>query len=193
MVPVLGEIPFLGTIFSIKNYVEDEQEMVILVTPHLVDPQSCDQVVKVLPGQESRSPDDFELFLEGILEAPRGPRVPFPDRRFVPAYKNGPTAGLFPCPDGRCAPKPVLKAAPPNGDAPPNGNPLPVGNLEAKPVAPVAATPPAGQGEAPVSFPGTSPSPDAAANAEQNRPAAEFRPATLPDPVPPPANPDGKR
>jgi pilus assembly protein CpaC len=188
-VPVLGDVPYLGAAFSFKTYNDTEEELVILVTPHLVDPMACNQLPKLLPGQETRKPDDYELFLEGILEAPRGPRVPFPDRRFVPAYKNGPTAGLFPCPDGRCAPKPVLKAGQPNGDAPLNGNPLPVGNLEAKPVTPVAATPPAGQGEAPVSFPG--PSPDA--NAEQNRPAAEFRPATLPDPVPPPANPDSKR
>jgi pilus assembly protein CpaC len=106
MVPVLGEIPFLGTIFSIKNYVEDEQEMVILVTPHLVDPQSCDQLAKLLPGQETRSPDDFELFLEQILEAPRGPREVCPNNHYVPAYKNGPTAQVFPCAeDGvpRCA------------------------------------------------------------------------------------------
>ncbi len=43
------------------------------MTPHLVDAMSCDQAPKTLPGEETRSPDDFELFLEGILEAPRGP------------------------------------------------------------------------------------------------------------------------
>jgi pilus assembly protein CpaC len=106
MVPVLGEIPFLGTLFSIKSFQEDEQELVVLVTPHLVDPQSCDQVVKLLPGQETRSPDDFELFLEQILEAPRGPREVCPNNHYVPAYKNGPTAQLFPCAEDstpRCA------------------------------------------------------------------------------------------
>jgi pilus assembly protein CpaC len=51
----------------------------------------------VLPGDESRSPDDFELFLEGILEAPRGPRDVFPCKHYVPAYKNGPTSEMFPC------------------------------------------------------------------------------------------------
>ena len=71
-VPVLGQLPFLGTFFSTKTYSEEETELVVLVTPHLVDAQSCDQLTKVLPGQETRSPDDFELFLEGILEAPRG-------------------------------------------------------------------------------------------------------------------------
>jgi pilus assembly protein CpaC len=97
MVPVLGEIPFLGTIFSFKSFQEDEQELVILITPHLVDPQSCDQLAKLLPGQESRSPDDFELFLEQIMEAPRGPREVCPNNHYVPAWKNGPTAQIFPC------------------------------------------------------------------------------------------------
>jgi pilus assembly protein CpaC len=96
-VPVLGDLPFIGAAFSSKTYTEDETEMLVLVTPHLVDAMSCNQTPKVLPGQETRSPDDFELFLEGILEAPRGPRHVNSDRRYVPAYKNGPTAATFPC------------------------------------------------------------------------------------------------
>jgi pilus assembly protein CpaC len=97
-VPILGEIPFLGTAFSTKSFQETEQELVVLITPHLVDPMSCSQVAgKLLPGQETRSPDDFELFLEGILEAPRGQReVTFPCG-YQPAYKSGPSAGQFPC------------------------------------------------------------------------------------------------
>jgi pilus assembly protein CpaC len=98
-VPVLGDLPFLGAAFSSKSFNEVEQELVVLVTPHLVDGQSCDQVIKTLPGQETRSPDDFELFLENILEAPRGQRdVNFPCG-YVPAYKNGPSASRFPCGD----------------------------------------------------------------------------------------------
>src|SRR5207253_878851 len=53
-VPVLGDIPFLGVAFSFKNSVESEQELVILVTPHLVDAMACDQAPKILPGQETR-------------------------------------------------------------------------------------------------------------------------------------------
>ena len=87
-VPVLGDLPFVGVLFSTKEYTETEQEVVILVTPYLVDPQSCDQLPKLLPGQETRSPDDFELFLEGILEAPRGPRKVIQDRKYIPAFKN---------------------------------------------------------------------------------------------------------
>ena len=53
-----------------------------------------------LPGQETRSPSDFELFIEGILEAPRGPRDIFPNRTYVPAFKND---AAFGAESGECA------------------------------------------------------------------------------------------
>lgn len=96
-VPILGDLPFIGAAFSSKSFDESESELLVLVTPRLVDAMSCDQAPKILPGQETRSPDDFELFLEGILEAPRGQRAICPGNRYVPAYKNGPSAGIFPC------------------------------------------------------------------------------------------------
>jgi pilus assembly protein CpaC len=89
--------------FSTKSFTEEEQELVVLVTPHLVDAMDCRQAPKTLPSEETRSADDFELFLEGILEAPRGPREVFPLGHYVPAYKSGPTAAQFPCaPGGKC-------------------------------------------------------------------------------------------
>ncbi len=96
-VPVLGDLPFFGTFFSAKSFDENEEEIIILVTPRLVDAQDCGQTPKILPGQETRRPDDFELFLEGILEAPRGQREVFDGNHYVPAYKSGPSAGQFPC------------------------------------------------------------------------------------------------
>jgi pilus assembly protein CpaC len=99
-VPVLGDLPFLGVAFSSKRFSETEDELVVFVTAHLIDPMSCDQLPKLLPGEETRSPDDFEFFLENILEAPRGPREVCPDKRYVPAFKNGPTAGVYPCGGG---------------------------------------------------------------------------------------------
>ncbi len=111
-VPVLGDLPFLGTAFSTKSYTEAEEELIVLVTPRLVDPLACCQLPKYLPGQETRSPDDFELFLEGILEAPRGQRQVFPDGiHYQAAHKSGGTADMYPCGDsprphhlgGRCA------------------------------------------------------------------------------------------
>jgi pilus assembly protein CpaC len=100
-VPVLGDIPFLGAAFSSKMYQESEQEVIVLVTPYLVDGQSCDQRPQILPGMETRRPDDFELFLEGIIEAPRGPREVCQDHHYVAPYKNSPSAAQYPCVDGR--------------------------------------------------------------------------------------------
>ena len=48
-----------GAFFSTKTYTEAETELVVMVTPHLVDAQSACQVPKVLPGQESRTPGRF--------------------------------------------------------------------------------------------------------------------------------------
>ena len=63
--------------------------MVILVTPRLVDPIDCAKFPKYMPGEETRPPDDFELFLEGIMEAPRHPRaVVFHPRLYQAAYKK---------------------------------------------------------------------------------------------------------
>ncbi|MCC6419021.1 MAG: hypothetical protein IT429_12370 [Gemmataceae bacterium] len=104
-IPVLGDLPFIGTAFSTITYTDAEEELLVLVTPRLVDAMSCDQVPKLLPGQETRSPDDCELFLERILEAPRGPRKTFHGLRYVPAYKSSPSAVQFPCArhgQGRC-------------------------------------------------------------------------------------------
>lgn len=95
-VPILGDLPFLGVAFSTKQYEESEEELLILVTPRLVDPMACNQLPRRLPGRETRSPDDFELFLTGILEAPRGPREVCPDGHFRAAHLNDPL-GIYPC------------------------------------------------------------------------------------------------
>jgi pilus assembly protein CpaC len=96
-IPIIGDLPFIGAAFRGVNYTDEEDELLILVTPHLVDPLACNQLPKYFPGQETRSPDDFELFLEGILEAPRGVRETFPNGCYQAAWKSGPTADAFPC------------------------------------------------------------------------------------------------
>ena len=108
-VPVLGELPFIGAAFSTVTQTEQEQELVILVTPHLVDPMDCNQVPKRLPGRETRAADDFEIYLESMLELPRGQRNVFEGKRYKAAWKNDPTATAFPCGPlggygGNCAP-----------------------------------------------------------------------------------------
>ena len=106
-VPFLGGLPFIGTAFRTVTTQKQERELIIVVTPRLVDPLAANQLPSLLPGQETRMPDDFELFLEGILEAPRGLRtVVEPGKgfgRYRASYMAGPNAGLFPCPGPGCS------------------------------------------------------------------------------------------
>jgi pilus assembly protein CpaC len=101
-VPVLGDLPLVGAAFREVDFDDRETELVIMVTPHLVDAMACDQLPKFVPGLETRTPDDCELFLEGILEAPRGPRDSCPDNRYMAPWKNGPSASVYPCAGGHC-------------------------------------------------------------------------------------------
>jgi pilus assembly protein CpaC len=143
--PILGDLPFLGAAFSSKSFNDVETELVVMVTPHLVDPMACNQLPHYLPGQETRNPDDCELFLEGILEAPRGPREMCPGGRYVPAYKNGPTADLYPCAGGHngsgncstcgngCGPNGVSNGTPVAGAVPGR-----MADIHSKPLTPIA-------------------------------------------------------
>jgi pilus assembly protein CpaC len=101
--PILGELPFIGPAFSTVSYTESETELVVLVTPYLVDSMDCRQAPCKLPGLETRTPDDFELFLELILEAPRGQREVFPGNKYKAAWTNDPSAARYPCGGGNCA------------------------------------------------------------------------------------------
>jgi len=74
-VPGLGDIPVLGSLFSSVDYQADRSELVILVTPELVEPVSPDQISSV-PGTSLVAPNDFELFLLGELEGASGEAQP---------------------------------------------------------------------------------------------------------------------
>jgi len=88
-VPYIGDLPLIGAAFSSVTHDERETELLILVTPRLVEPMDGQQVGRRLPGQESRSPDDYELFVESLLEAPRGCRKPWVNGRYNPAHRSG--------------------------------------------------------------------------------------------------------
>ncbi len=103
-VPFIGDLPFVGAAFSTVRYDEREQELVVLVTPRLVDALDCNQVPRRLPGRETRTPDDYELFLEGLIEAPRGQRQVWNGRCYNAAYKCDPTYGIFPAKGNVCNP-----------------------------------------------------------------------------------------
>lgn len=65
-IPLLGDIPILGTLFRSTAYQKSETELVIFVTPHLVKPLIAAK--QPLPTDQFIEPDDFEFFLLGQTE-----------------------------------------------------------------------------------------------------------------------------
>ncbi len=104
-VPYLGDLPLVGTAFSSVTHEERETELLILVTPRLQEAMNCNQVPGRVPGKETRTPDDYELFLEGLIEAPRGQRRVWNGKQtgYNTAWKCAPAG--FPCINGVCEPK----------------------------------------------------------------------------------------
>ena len=66
-VPLLGDLPVLGTMFKRQDYQQNERELVIVVTPHLVKPfAQGTQVDAALPGRaEQRDPAFWRGFVVG--------------------------------------------------------------------------------------------------------------------------------
>jgi pilus assembly protein CpaC len=186
--PILGDLPFLGVFFSSKVDNQTEQEVVVLVTPYLVDGQSCDQVAKVLPGQETRTADDFELFLEGILEAPRGPRQLCQGGRYVPAFKNSATTELFPCSGkGACGAGCAAGAGAPAAVTPVPAPAPAVGNVASPSAVPEPALSAAPKAAEPARAEALKPAEIAPAT-EQSTGDPSVQPASAP-PMPPPPPP----
>jgi pilus assembly protein CpaC len=143
-VPVLGDLPFIGIGFSRVEHEQLEEELIMLVTPRLVGPMNCDQVPKRLPGRETRNPDDYELFLENILEAPRGQRKVWNNRCYTAAWKCDPTAAIFPCIGNLCTGGHAGACGPTAGGC---ATPVPVGPVPAVPPVAVPAVLPSTSGE----------------------------------------------
>jgi pilus assembly protein CpaC len=68
-IPWLGSVPVLGALFSSNSYQKNETDLVIIVTPHLVQPAG--------PGEHLASPldkrlpsNDVDFFLNGKMEVP---------------------------------------------------------------------------------------------------------------------------
>jgi pilus assembly protein CpaC len=67
-IPFLGEVPIVGAfLFNSKQSTEDENEMLIIVTPELVRPMDADQVPP-LPGWYSTHPNDCDLYKYNRIE-----------------------------------------------------------------------------------------------------------------------------
>ncbi len=72
VVPVLGDMPVLGALFRSVKYQRKETELVVLVTPRLVEAMNPSQVSPV-PGQYWRHPSETDLFLNQDIGGPATP------------------------------------------------------------------------------------------------------------------------
>lgn len=90
--PILGSIPIIGSLFRSSGFQKAETELVIIVTPRLVQPVKADQIA--LPSERVLPPHELDLFLMGRTdkavgvnplnpdamppEAPKAPAAPSP-------------------------------------------------------------------------------------------------------------------
>ncbi|SMP60027.1 pilus assembly protein CpaC [Neorhodopirellula lusitana] len=69
-VPFWGDLPIIGATGGVNRSSSGEQELVILVTPHLVAPvDACS--APALPGSDVHEPTDIEFFIANRLESRR--------------------------------------------------------------------------------------------------------------------------
>lgn len=68
--PGLSDLPYLGALFRANREVQNEVELLILVTPNFASPMESHEVPMGGPGYNSGSPLDKELYLKGYIEVP---------------------------------------------------------------------------------------------------------------------------
>jgi pilus assembly protein CpaC len=66
-VPGLGDLPYIGALFRNNSSSTVEKELVVLVTPHMVEALHHDEI-PMLPGEDVLEPTDHELFIKGRIE-----------------------------------------------------------------------------------------------------------------------------
>ncbi len=70
-IPWVSDAPYLGALFRRVHEENNEVELLILVTPELVEPLNPHEVPLVGPGMSTESPSDWQLFMRGHIEVPR--------------------------------------------------------------------------------------------------------------------------
>ncbi len=77
-IPCLGKAPILGALFRSSSFQEQETDLVIIVTPHLLRPAKLGQPLKT-PLDSSNPANDVESFLFGKLEVDNDTKRRFAD------------------------------------------------------------------------------------------------------------------
>ena len=69
--PWVSEVPYLGAMFRRVEHEMNEIELLVLVTPELVEAMDPSQTPPCGPGGHTTSPGDVDLYLRGHLEVPK--------------------------------------------------------------------------------------------------------------------------
>ncbi len=99
--PFLGNLPIIGALFRSNRFRREETELVIVVTPYLVQPVSANQIA--LPTDGVRNANDGQRLLLGQMEAGRtGEQRPMPTaapaQRVAPGLTIGAAQPVAPSP-----------------------------------------------------------------------------------------------
>ncbi|MCL4207446.1 MAG: pilus assembly protein N-terminal domain-containing protein [Pirellulaceae bacterium] len=79
-IPGLGDLPYIGPLFSNTTHSRQEKELLVLVTPYLVAPMNPDEV-PCLPTDGITDPNDLEFYLLNRIEGRTG-REFYPTREW---------------------------------------------------------------------------------------------------------------
>lgn len=131
--PLLGEVPVLGAMFSKKQLLESEIELIVLVTPEYGSAIPPGQLPPGGPGMFTTSPTDREMYRDGLLEVPNYGTMTPPTVPYRGPYDRGMGAGV----GGNCAPggAPVITPGP-SGNQNPDGLIGPPGTGPQAPIPP---------------------------------------------------------
>lgn len=69
-IPYLSDMPYVGAAFRKTNEQVNEIELLIFVTPEIVEPMECSEVPQCMPGMAGTSPNDCGLYWKGTTEVP---------------------------------------------------------------------------------------------------------------------------
>ncbi len=90
-IPWLSDIPFFGAPFRKVSEAINEIELLILVTPQLVEAMDPQDVPTALPGMASSAPSDWQFYSKGHMEVPNCD----PTGQLLGPYPNGPFGGGY--------------------------------------------------------------------------------------------------
>ncbi|MDR3707039.1 MAG: secretin N-terminal domain-containing protein [Capsulimonadaceae bacterium] len=170
-VPVLGDIPLIGTLFRSNNVDKNKTELLVFLTPHVVnDPEDARKLREAASLELSKPAQDLlKLAPPSGLNATRSPYAPEPPKPASPLSAVSP-----PSPDVQAQLAPVATPAP----AVP-ATPGPVAPSPAPPATPTPAAP------TPTPATPTSPTPAPPASAAAAPPPAAPTSAAPPSPATP--------